>query len=334
MKIHHLFLYTLLLTGLTADSLGQMPAPVAKSNSSVMRLNAQNYLSELQEPLPLWLQLMFPGVSPPTAHAPAVETMLPVISPEPEPEPEPSKPVYVYGDVVPESPEVEGVHFAKTAIIGDSRSQGLMAYGDLGGGANMTGLGLSVYNIWDKAYVETGGGSLTCLQALERDTYEAVYIGLGANCLGYLNVEKFYSNYCRLVDEIRLRQPNAVIYVQNIIPVNEPILRGMNYAECFNNDAVRQYNEYIKRIAQEKNLYYLDLYTLFLDETGQLPRDAGGDGLHLTVSYTKIWAEYLRTHIIDPEVYDVVSAQGQELSLGVEGIGEEVYLEEGSFVAS
>ncbi len=314
MKLSNLIFYTGLLVGLAADNYHPEVIAVESTSASVMRLSAQTYWSEKQSSLPLWVQvLFFGGVQPvETVTKATLEKTEPTPEEEPMPEEEieavPQKPVYVYGDPVPESEMVDHSFYDNAAIIGDSRSQGLMMYGDMPG-ANLTGMGVSEYNIWDRAYVETSSGTLTCLQALSRGTYDTIYIALGINSLGFPSMEKYYENYCRLIDEVRALQPNAVIYVQNIIPVNETVLRAKNYAECFNNYNVRVFNEYIQRIATEKGLYFLDIFDLFLDKTtGELISSASGDGLHVTSEYAKIWANYLKTHTIDPEVYDIVYA--------------------------
>ncbi len=239
---------------------------------------------------------------------------------------EESLPVYYYGDPVPESQPVEAEYFANAAIIGDSRSQGLMAYGGLGGGENLTGLGLSVYNIWDKPYVEGETGTVTMLEALANEQYARVYVGLGVNSLGYPSVEKFYHNYTQLIEEIIQVQPEADIYVQSIIPLNEGVLEARGSGDYFANAKVEDFNQYIQRVAREKDLYYLDLYNFFLDEEGQLPKEASGDGIHLTVDYTKIWAEFLKCHVIDTDAYTILSSTQESESLGEES-DVQVYLD-------
>lgn len=226
-------------------------------------------------------------------------------------ETEPSKPVYIYGQAVPESETVSSEYFADACIIGDSRSQGLMAFGGMEG-ANFTGLGLSVYNLWEKGFVPYGGSEITVLQALEKESFGKIYIGLGINSLGYPSIDRFYSNYSAFIDEIRARQPEAEIYVQSIIPLNETILRAKGSGDYFSNDNVEWFNSYIQKIAEEKNLYYLDLYNYFLDEAGQLSATASGDGIHLNAEYAKRWAAYLRSHCMTSEQYDIQSiSQGE-----------------------
>lgn len=326
MKILDLLLYTSLFLCLTADAV-----EVEASSQERLEPLSHGISSQRLEILPQWFLDFFQLERPANQESPQDgEVILSTLDQEilreveeapveetPEEETpveaveEDSRPVYVYGEAVPMSEPVSSDYFGDAVIIGDSRCQGLMAFGGMSG-ANYTGLGLSVYNLWEKGYISYGNSELTVLKALETQSFAKVYIGLGINSVGYPSMEKFYSNYSAFIDEIRLRQPEAVIYVQNIIPLNEPILQARGSGDYFNNNNVQLFNSYIQTIAQEKDLYYLDLYSFFLDENGQLPPEAGGDGIHLNAQYAKIWAEYLHCHIMDEESYRVQSLSSQQ----------------------
>ncbi len=338
MKMFDVLLATGLILCLSSDSVVEKPLQKEEMTRLSFTVSAKR-----MEILPAWFVDFFKIQEEPVPESlepstlEKIEPLEPVVpevvpEPEPEPEPEPSLPVYVYGDAVPESQAVDMSYFDDAAIVGDSRCQGLMAYGGMSG-ANMTGLGLSVYNLWTKTYVQQGGQELTVLKALETGTYQKIYIGLGINSVGYPSVEKFYSNYSTLIDEIRARQPQAVIYVQSIIPLNEAALQARGYASYFTNEIVRHYNSYIQKLAADKDLYYLDLYEFFLDENGELPKEASGDGIHLNSTYCKNWASYLQSHTIDPELYQIESNHAAQD--GAEDTAQgEIYPEEGAVAAS
>ncbi len=117
--------------------------------------------------------------------------------------------------------------------------------------------------------------------------------------MGYPSRETFYQKYTNLINEIQALQPNAIIYVSNIIPVNDAIMKKRGTYDVFNNQVVAEFNTYIHRVASEKNLVYLDLFTYFQNDEGQLPAEASGDGLHLNGTYCKKWADYLRWHTVE-----------------------------------
>ena len=46
---------------------------------------------------------------------------------------------------------------------------------------------------------------------------------------------------------------------------------------------------------------FLDLYSEFANENGELPEEASKDGVHLKSDYCKQWLEYLKVHTVDFE---------------------------------
>ena len=57
-------------------------------------------------------------------------------------------------------------------------------------------------------------------------------------------------------------------------------------------------NVRIAKMAKEKGLFYLDLYSGFMNENGNLPYEfAQEDGIHLNARGTGKWVEYILKHI-------------------------------------
>ena len=258
--------------------------------------------------------------SVPQEQFPAVEVMAEVTTvPEPEPVPlEPAEPeqtepeevvseepvvevpAYDFALPAPESPAVEKDYFADAAFVGDSRTDGFMIYSGVGCGTNLTSNGLSIFQLESKKALKIGGEKYTLLEALEQKEYGKVYLCLGVNELGVYNDEGFYQSYLSAIDAIRVCQPNAVIYIQGLIPVNEEDVAAVKGPDYLKNDHLRVYNELMFKAAQEKQVVFLDLYTAFADENGALPSGASRDGVHLKKEYCQLWLEYLKTHTVDP----------------------------------
>ena len=156
------------------------------------------------------------------------------------------------------------------------------------------------------------------LEALALKEYGKVYLSLGVNELGYSskNDSSFYRHYCEAIDAIRRVQPNAVIYVQTLIPVNEKQVEEYNGNKYnLTNDRLRTYNDLIRQAAEEKQVVCLDLYSLFVDENGSLPEGDSRDGVHLRKEPCQRWLDYLKTHTADfdalyPDGPPAVETQG------------------------
>lgn len=232
------------------------------------------------------------------------------VSGDPEPPPDSSDPGggqkddpapapdYDFTQPVPESEAVDKEYFADAAFLGDSRTEGFLLYSGIGRGKNLTASGANIFRLSENKAITIGGEKYTLLEALALEQYAKVYICLGVNELGYNNDEGFYQAYCDAIDAIRACQPDAVIYVQSLIPLNEDVIAATGGKKYLTNEHLRRYNELIRRAAEEKQVAFLDVYAAF-EEDGILPAEASSDGVHLTGAYCRRWLEYLMTHTVD-----------------------------------
>lgn len=210
---------------------------------------------------------------------------------------------YDFSSPAPESDPVENDYFQDAAFIGDSRTDGFLIYSGIGCGENLTSNGLSIFKLEEKKALTIDGKKYTMLEALARKQYGKVYISLGVNELGYYDDQGFYDAYCRAIDSIRASQPNAVIYIQGLIPLNEDVIASTGGASYLKNDHLLIYNDLMKKAAEEKQVVFLDLNPAFTGPDGQLPADASKDGVHLSKAYCQQWLDYLKTHTVSREQF-------------------------------
>lgn len=208
---------------------------------------------------------------------------------------------YDFSKPCPESEAVDNSYFEDAAFIGDSRTDGFLIYSGIGCGENLTSNGLSIFKLGTKKALTIDGQQYTLLEALALKEYGKVYLSLGVNELGYYDDEGFYKAYCDAIDAIRACQPNAVIYIQGLIPLNEDKIAESGGASYLTNEHLLVYNDLMKKAAEEKQVVFLDLNPEFTGADGQLPADASKDGVHLRSDYCKAWLEYLKTHTVSYE---------------------------------
>jgi len=242
------------------------------------------------------------------APDPAVEeTPAAVQTPEPTPtatpEPTPTPIPYDYTLPVAQSEPVEDAWFADAVFIGDSRTDGLRLYSGMRGVDFLCYKGLSVFEVMsDKQVIQTADGKVGVLQALGGKQYGKVYISLGVNELGYNYDQGYADTYSAMVDKIREMQPEADIYLQLLIPVNEQKCRETNQPYYVTNRQIGIYNDIIRALAAEKQVYLLDVGEIYVDETGEMFYDASFDGVHFNKPGYKQWYEYLKTHTVKEDV--------------------------------
>ena len=177
------------------------------------------------------------------------------------------------------------------AFIGDSRTQGLIMYNGLKNVQDYSYIGLMVDTAVNKKFVKTDNGNkITLLEDMKNKNIKKVYIMLGVNELGWSYPQVFKVKYGELVDEIRKVKPNCQIYLQSIIPVTKS---KSNSDNIYNNTNIAKFNEYIKQVAKEKGIQYLDVKSVLVDSEGNLPENASTDGIHIGKKYCQKWLKYL-----------------------------------------
>lgn len=235
-------------------------------------------------------------------------TVEPTAEPSPEPtetpSPEPEFPVYEFGTPLEESEPVEDSYFDDVVFLGDSRTEGLQLFGGLAHGTYYWARGMTVFRVDDPQYAQfkVNGADYTMIGALKQKQYKAVYIMVGVNELGY-PADSYETGLAAFVDKVVEAQPNAVVYLQIMPPINDALARKNGLADCINNANLSAFNAALIRVAKEKRVVLLNTAEVYTDEDGQLQADIAADGCHFTSGGYPRWIEYLRCHVIDTGRY-------------------------------
>ena len=245
------------------------------------------------------------GVPTPTPTPAATPTPTPTPEPTPTPTPEPEpEAVFDFTQPAPAADAVEMDYFDDALFIGDSRTDGLRLYSGIKGADFYCYKGLTVFEMDTKKVVEMDGGKYTVVEALERGPqYAKIYISLGINELGYVDDNAFYKTFTEFLQQVKASQPDAVIYLQNLVPVNPSVCAAKGQPSYVNNDRVADYNAIFPRLAEEQGVVLLDVAPALTDEDHILPADATADGVHFTKAWYQKWLTYLMEHTVDPEAY-------------------------------
>ena len=238
---------------------------------------------------------------------PAAETT-PAVAPSPTPTPEPTPtpvPALDFTQPVPESEEVEMEYFEDALFIGDSRTDGLRLYSGIQGADFYCYKGLTIFEVDERKIVELNGNSYSVVEALEKGPqYAKIYISLGVNELGYYNDNAYHQAFSEFLDTVKALQPNAIIYLENLVPVNPQKCAEYKQPSYVNNDRVAAYNAIYPQLATEHQVALLDVASALSDENGILPADATADGVHFTKAWYQKWLAYLMNHTVSPEEYE------------------------------
>ena len=97
------------------------------------------------------------------------------------------------------------------------------------------------------------------------------------------------AQYKSLLDLVREKQPDAVIFIQSIFHTTQK----KSDSSYFKNEVINERNAAIAQLADGKTIFYLDLNPLFDDENGALRADYSGDGVHVRAPYYVQWRDEL-----------------------------------------
>lgn len=205
---------------------------------------------------------------------------------------------YDYSAPVPESEQVTSDYFNDAVFIGDSRTEGLILNTGLNNAIEYTHKGLMVDTVFTKPVINIDGIKVTVMDALKTTQFGKVYIMLGINETGWPYNDVFINKYAKVIDAVREINPEAQIYVQQILPVSQEVSATHSYIK---NEKIAEYNALIQEMAKEKQVYFVAAAEAVVGADGALPEDAATDGIHLKKEYCVKWLNYLESHTVAAE---------------------------------
>jgi lysophospholipase L1-like esterase len=94
-------------------------------------------------------------------------------------------------------------------------------------------------------------------------------------------IDELIQGYKELLEKIKQGCPDTKIFVQSALPARD------KYAKL--NDKIIDYNNKLKKLAEEMKVEYIDLHSLMKDEKGELKAEFTGDGIHIKEPAYQIW---------------------------------------------
>ena len=184
-------------------------------------------------------------------------------------------------------------------FLGDSRIVGFQSFGYFGTKQMLAIVGLSHVDAQNKSYyIKDLGYNVYFKSYIESVNYPYIYIGYGINGVGFLDETVYKDSYRELVDNVKSYAPNSKIVLMSILPVIE----GYSMTSKITNTEVDSYNVFLKNLAKEKGIYYLDLQEVMKNDDDSLRSEyCVGDGIHFNERAYTIIDEYILTHRV-PEL--------------------------------
>lgn len=208
-------------------------------------------------------------------------------------------------------------YFNDAAFLGDSRTLGISDYAGLEGADFFCDNGMTIYKLLgdDGVTYQKTGEKVDLKEILQEKHYGKIYIMLGMNELGYGDTPMYLKQYLKVIRQIKEWQPGVIIYVMANLHVSQ---EKNNMETEFNNININDKNVASARLANGKDVFYLDCNPLFTDEQGYLQAELTFDGVHLYAQHYDKWRDFLFEHGVEKE--DAQQIGGQLGDLGQMGV--------------
>lgn len=189
-------------------------------------------------------------------------------------------------------------------FVGDSLTSHLRSRGVLKGGTATTQVwatesGMLNLNsdITSAKIICPGTDKAVTISEAARLTHPPVLIvTLGTDWgVSYLSEEEFKYCYGKLIRSLKDASPDTLLVLQSIFPV-------LDSCAVLSNRQIDRANGWVKELAVEYDLPYLDTQSVLKNPSGALRADYcnADDGIHLTASAYRAVLHYIRTHAVAP----------------------------------
>lgn len=206
----------------------------------------------------------------------------------------------VEGTIEEDTPQIYTAdisYFDDALFIGDSRTVGLYEYGGLGNAEVFADSGMSIYKVFNEEFALRSGETVTLNEALSTKDFGKIYIMLGINELGY-DFEQTVERFSEAVDTILTAQPKAYIFIQANLHITK---EKSEKSEYFTNSNIDRYNEAISKLADNEQIFYLDVNPLYDDEQGCLSKEFTADHAHIKGKHYTEWVEFILQNAVRRE---------------------------------
>ena len=138
---------------------------------------------------------------------------------------------------------------------------------------------------------------LNRLDFLDGTKPSTVFLMIGTNDLGQNKpLDEIINNYQKIIQELSKKLPDAVIYMQSVLPINQNLF--FMKRDYYTNENIDLLNVMIQKLVKE-NVRYLELNKFFKDKNGNLDIKYSSDGLHLNGDGYQKWKDiFIESNII------------------------------------
>ena len=139
-------------------------------------------------------------------------------------------------------------------------------------------------------------GVLNRLTTITKGQPAKVFLMIGINDLGRGgNPDTIAMKTRQIVKRIKAESPRTKIFIQSVLPVNDYYGKFEGHTARWKDIPVT--NALLQQIAEEEDITYIDLFSLFANAEGKMNLDYTNDGLHLTGKGYQVWRDAIKRYL-------------------------------------
>ncbi len=185
-------------------------------------------------------------------------------------------------------------YFEDACFIGDSRTVGLSEFSGIENATFLCKSSLSIYD-YEKPKITYEDKKTSVHDVLMEKQFGKIYLMVGINECGTGTPESFFERYRQVLENIREIQPDALIFIQANLTVTK---EKSAEEEVVTNENISARNTIISQLANQKDIFYIDVNESSLCEDGILISDYTWDQVHIKAQYYTVWKDFLLQHAI------------------------------------
>lgn len=121
---------------------------------------------------------------------------------------------------------------------------------------------------------------------------QKIFLMIGINDVGRgKTIEEIESDYNTLIELIIQNSPTSELYLQSLLPT---------YSQNnLQNNKIVEINKMIADIATKHSLRYIDLFSVFVSNEGELDKKYSFDGIHINGNGYQLWKKEIISYVED-----------------------------------
>lgn len=188
-------------------------------------------------------------------------------------------------------------YFSDAVFIGDSRTVGISEYSGIKNAVFLCRTSMTIFD-YDKPKITYDNQKASVKDVLSAHQFGKIYLMVGINDCGSSSEQAFFKRYREVLEDIRRLQPDALIFLEgNLLVTSEKSATEKNIT----NENIQKRNRLIASLADQKDVFYIDINDSTLCKDGALISDYTWDQVHIKAQYYSVWKEFLLEHAIIKE---------------------------------